>query len=96
MVQCYVKNMSRSAKKNSIAKIPGIKMSNSSEAIHGSKIVKIKSGAFSKKKPLQNMMTKFFKGSKDSYYYQPPGGGRLFDMKVVSTCINVFLQTYYV
>ena len=52
------------AKKISIAKIPGIKMSNTSEAIHGSTIGKIKSSAFSKKKPLQNMMTKFFKIAK--------------------------------
>ena len=27
-------------------------------------------------------------------YYRPPGGGRLFDMKVVSS--YVFLRTYYV
>ena len=26
------------------------------------------------------------------YYYRPPGGGRLFDMKVVSS--YVFLRTY--
>ena len=27
-------------------------------------------------------------------YYRPPGGGRLFDMKVVSS--YVFLRTYYI